>query len=397
MAQRKRRTRRKGKTKKQKEVIWKLELAATVLLVCACLCISFLGGRYRIPTWQQVYGWFGVSNATPAPEDPDAAKDAASQALAELRNGAQEALAGLQAGVSGALSGLQNAVSGAASGGVPGGSSSAAVPPGTDNDTTAQPAAGETQVHFIDVGQGDAVLIANGGEYALIDCGTEECEVQLLAYLEQLGVTRLKLLVMTHPHADHIGSMDAVLKNLAVDTLLLPDLDKAVEYPTSACFERVLTAAEANGCAVREAADGGWYSVGAGTLTVLSTGVETDNYNNISLCLRYTAGGFAFVDTGDAEITVEDKLRASGQPLQAALFKAAHHGSGTSNSLALLAAIDPDVVVVSCGLDNSYGHPHEQPMDNYVSVGADVYRTDEQGSVVVAYSAADGLRVSTGK
>lgn len=333
-------------------MIWKLELVGTVLLVCACLCVSFLGGRYGIPTWPQVYQWFGVSNAAPVQ--------------------------------GGGTDGSGGGGDGTAAGSSAGGQAAAA-------------AAGETQVHFIDVGQGDAVLIANGGEYALIDCGTEECEVQLLAYLEQLGVTRLKLLVMTHPHADHIGSMDAVLKNLTVDTLLLPDLDKAEQYPTTACFERVLIAAEDNGCAVQEAYEGAWYSVGTGTLTVLSTGEETDNYNNISLCMRYAAGEFAFVDTGDAEKTVEETLLVKGQPLTATVFKAAHHGSGTSNSLALLSAVRPEIVVVSCGLDNSYGHPHAQPMENYANVGADVYRTDEQGSVVVTYSTADGLRVSTGK
>ena len=156
-----------------------------------------------------------------------------------------------------------------------------------------------------------------------------------------------------------------------------------------------MDAAEVNGCAVQLAKPGAWFTVGQGTLTVLSTGIRTDNYNNISLCTRYTAGGFAFVDTGDAELPVEEALLHSGQPVAAQVFKAAHHGSGTSNSLALLERISPQVVVVSCGANNSYGHPHEQPMDNYVSVDAEIYRTDEQGSVAVTYSAAEGLQVYT--
>lgn len=325
--------RRRGKARRKKELIWKLEVIAAVVLVCTSICISLLGGSYGIPTWTQVYRWLGVSNASPAPSQT------------EPQSGA----------------------------------------------------AGETQIHFIDVGQGDAVLIANGGEYALIDCGTEDCEEQLLSYLEQLGVTTLKLLVMTHPHADHIGSMDAVLKTVGVQTLLLPDLDKAGEYPTTRAFERVLDAAEAASVNVEQAYDGAWYSVGGGTLTVLSTGIETDNYNDISLCTRYVAGDFAFVDTGDAEVKVEEQLLVSGQRLSAAVFKAAHHGSGTSNSLALVTAVDPDIVVVSCGLDNSYGHPHDTPMENYAAVGADIYRTDLQGSVVVTHTADAGTRVYTSK
>jgi len=181
---------RSTRRQKEKALIWRLEVAAAVVLVGLTLIITFWGGLVfggvTVPTWEKIFQWFKVSSLTPAPLPVD----------------------------------------------------------------------GETQVHFIDVGQGDAVLIASGGEYALIDCGTEECELQLLTYLQQIGVARLKLLVMTHPHADHIGSMDAVLRRFAVDTLLLPDLTKAAEYPTTACFENVLTAAAQNGCAVRQAAEG---------------------------------------------------------------------------------------------------------------------------------------------
>lgn len=364
----------KRKSKAKQKIIWRLEAAAAVLLVCGCLCITFLGGRYNIPTWQQLFRGVGISNVLPLPGGDDESRRPGGQPTsppADEGDGSGDSSDGRR----------------------PSAVQPTQPPAGTGQST----AAGETQLHFIDVGQGDAVLIANGGEYALIDCGTEECEVQLLGYLEQMGITRIKLLVMTHPHADHIGSMDAVLEAVKVDTLLLPDLTKAEQYPTTACFERVLTAAGQNGCAVQTAYDGAWYTVGGGTLTVLSTGIQTDNYNNISLCTRYTAGGFAFVDTGDAELPVEELLLRSGQPLSAAVFKAAHHGSGTSNSLAFLEAINPKVVVVSCGVENSYGHPHEQPMDNYISVDADIYRTDEQGSVVITHSPTNGLQVYTTK
>lgn len=333
--------------KKQKEVIWRLEIAAAVTLVCVTLCISLLGGRYGIPTWGQLYQLLGVSNASPAPTPAPPAEPA-------------------------------QAASGA-------------------GGTQATPGSAETQIHFIDVGQGDAVLIENSGEYALIDCGTEDCETALLAYLEQLGVTELKLLVMTHPHADHIGSMDAVIQNVKVELFLLPELDKAKSYPTTAGFERVLTALEQTETPVEQAADGAQYPVGAGTLTVLSTGVETDNYNNISVCTRYTAGGFAFVDTGDAEKPVEQALLQSGAELSALVFKAAHHGSNTSNSAEFLQAVRPQIVVVSCGLENSYGHPHASALESYAAVGAQVYRTDLQGSVVVTYTPENGLRTYTAK
>lgn len=347
----KHRTRRKASRKK--EVIGWLLTVASLLLVCGCLCVTFLGGRHGIPGWQQLGQWLRpAANLTPAPTP----------------------------------------VPTPATTPVPAPTAAPTGQPTPTRTPLPTPAAGETQVHFIDVGQGDAMLIVNGGQYALIDAGTEECEEELLGYLEWLGVPRLTLLVMTHPHADHIGSMDAVLDRLPVDTLLLPDLDKAAQYPDSTCFANVLEAAERSDCRTVTAEPGDRYRVGEGTLTVLSTGIETDNYNNISLCTRYAAQGFACVNTGDAELPVEDALRKSWRQLSADLFKAAHHGSGTSNSLAFLELIDPEVVVVSCGEDNSYGHPHDQPMENYLAVEADVWRTDEQGSVVVVYTAA-GLQV----
>lgn len=337
----KRRKRASARQKKlQKEITWRLETAVAVVLVCASVCISLLGGRYGIPTWTQLYQWVQVSNASPAPTP----------------------------------SPVQNTA-----GGVPLAGQS------------------ETQVHFIDVGQGDAVLIANSGEYALIDCGTEACETALLAYLEQLGVDRLKLLVMTHPHADHIGSMDAVIRHVDVELFLLPELDKAKSYPATAGFEHVLTALEEREVPAEEAAEGAQYAVGAGTLTVLSTGVETDNYNDISVCTRYTADGFSFVDTGDAEADVEQALLQSGADLSATVFKAAHHGSGTSNGPEFLQAVRPQFVVVSCGLNNSYGHPHAAALESYAAVGAAVYRTDLQGSVVAVYTPGAGVQMYPSK
>ena len=250
-----------------------------------------------------------------------------------------------------------------------------------------------TKIHFIDVGQGDAVLIEQDGAFALIDCGTEACEAALLAYLDQLGVTELRLLVMTHPHADHIGSMDAVLRSVRVEQLWLPQLDLASVYPTGGAFERVLAAAEEGGVSVRQAQAGDALALGSGTLTVVGTGVASDNYNNISLCLRFEAGSFSFLDTGDAEKEVEQALLESGAKLSATVFKAAHHGSGTSNTLEFLSAVRPKAVVVSCGLNNEYGHPHQEALDHYALVGSSVYRTDAMGSVVVGYAPESGMKV----
>lgn len=259
-------------------------------------------------------------------------------------------------------------------------------------------AAGETSVTFLDVGQGDSVLICQDGKFCLIDAGTPEAGEGLVTDLRAAGVDRLSYLVMTHPHADHIGGMPDVLEAFPTDMLILPDLEEYGEE--SAGLDRTLDTAAENGVPTYTAMDGDTFALGGGTLTVLQAGEVPEqpgdaiDANNLSLCLRYTAGDFAFVDTGDAEEPVEEQLVARyGRGLDADLLKAGHHGSDTSNTAAFLAAVSPRIVVASCGLDNGYGHPHAEVVDRVAAIGADFYRTDYDGAVTVVYDDAQGLRV----
>lgn len=175
-------------------------------------------------------------------------------------------------------------------------------------------------VHFIDVGQADATLLQSGGEYCLVDAGDTDSEQALMNYLEQRGVTRLKLLVMSHPHADHIGSMAAVLQNLEVEQVLLPDFEKA-PYPTTRLFETVMQAVEDSGAAVYTAKEGQSYPVGGGSLTVLAAGVETDNYNDLSQLLLFESGELSVLLSGDGEKPVEQAALEAGVVPQADVFK----------------------------------------------------------------------------
>lgn len=250
-------------------------------------------------------------------------------------------------------------------------------------------------VHFIDVGQGDATLLQSGGEYCLVDAGEPESEQALLGYLRGMGVTELRLLVMSHPHADHIGSMAAVLENLQVDEVLLPDLGKA-PYPTTATFERVMQTILEKGIPAVTAEPGQSFALGGGALKVLQAGVETENYNDLSQVLWFEAGGLSVALSGDGEKAVEKAALAAGGLPRVQVFKAAHHGSNTSNTEEFLWALRPRYVVVSCGANNSYGHPHAEPLERFGAVGAQVLRTDLNGSVVLAEEGG-GLRLYTAR
>lgn len=252
---------------------------------------------------------------------------------------------------------------------------------------------GETQLHFISVGQGDATLIAQDGAYALIDAGVSTATDDLLSYLHSLDIETIEVLVMTHPHSDHIGAMDEIIAEFEIETIILPQFDLSDELPTSTSFSNVLAAIEQSDATICVAEVGASYAVGSGTLTIVSAGIETDNLNDISVSTLFAAGDFSLLCTGDAEEAQEQAMLESGVSLHATVFQAGHHGSSTSNTLAFLQAVQPEFVVISCGLDNSYGHPHQSVLENYAAVGADYYRTDLDGTVVITYTAQDGIQV----
>lgn len=259
---------------------------------------------------------------------------------------------------------------------------------------------GDTELHFIDVGQADATLIRQGGSYALIDAGDWGDGDALVEYLKQAGVTRLDCVVMTHPHADHIGGMPEVLQSFEVGLFLLPDFSLLPKPPSSALLTRTLEELQrqqANGCVVQTAARRQKIPLGAGSLQVLLAGVEGENLNNLSICLKFSADGLDCLFTGDGEREVERELLAVEPDLRADLFQAGHHGSSSSNTAKLLAAVDPQYVIISCGQDNSYGHPHREVLQLLSEMQVQVLRTDQLGSIVFSVKGDAGLQIFTEK
>lgn len=248
------------------------------------------------------------------------------------------------------------------------------------------PEAGDTQVHFIDVGQGDAVLIQQGDHFALIDAGPNEAKENLLMYLRQKEVEQLELLVMTHPDSDHIGAMDDVIAEFPVQELWIPDFSKAVT-PTGDSYQEILDCADVCGTKIVVPAEKTAFPLGDGTITLIGDGVvqsgKEQGYNDLSLCTMFQMGDFSFLDTGDAEAEAEEKMLSKGYPLQADVFKAGHHGSSSSNTAEFLQAVHPKIVVASCGWNNLYGHPHSIAMENFAAIGAEFYETDLYGDIIV--------------
>lgn len=253
---------------------------------------------------------------------------------------------------------------------------------------------GETlEVHFIDVGQGDSILIRCGGESMLIDAGTNESGEAVVDYLKQQNVDSLRYLVGTHPHEDHIGGLDDVIRAFAIEQVIMPDADH-----TTKTYEDVLDALIDKELTVTSVQPGDVFALGNASFTILSPSPETmqlaeaeDNMNDFSIGLRVEYKDNAFVMCGDAEAAAEENMVRSGLSLQADVLKLGHHGSSTSTCDAFLSAVSPDRAVISCGKDNSYGHPHRETIEKLDAAGIRYYRTDELGSIVAV---SDGSTIT---
>ena len=250
------------------------------------------------------------------------------------------------------------------------------------------PVEGEVVVHFIDVGQGDATLIQTTGGSVLIDGGDNHMGGRVVDYLRRAGVTELTYVIATHPHADHIGGLIAVLNEMPVRTLIMPPVAH-----TTLTFERFLDAIEYNNVPLQAPVAGSAFSVGDVGFTIIGpNSAGHANLNNYSVSLRVTHGATAFIFTGDAEVPAEHEKIAAGHNLSADVLRVGHHGSSTSTTQEFLDAVRPSIAVISAGAGNAYGHPHNTVMSRLRTLGITIYRTDQHGNIAIVSDGAT-LRV----
>ncbi|MDR0531728.1 MAG: MBL fold metallo-hydrolase [Oscillospiraceae bacterium] len=250
-------------------------------------------------------------------------------------------------------------------------------------------------LHFIDVGQGDCTLIQAGGQSMLIDGGERGSEELVTNYLKAQNVERLDYVVATHPHSDHIGGLAyGVLEAFPVGTIIAPRLSQT-HMPTTQTYERFLQCVaqcKQEGAQAVFARAGDTYELGPARFQLLGPLQEDGrNYNNDSVALRLSLGEVGVLMTGDAEQPAEKRMLAEwGEALRAQLMKAGHHGSKTSSTEQFLRAVQPESVVISCGLYNTYGHPSPEVLARCKALGISVCRTDIDGTLVFA---SDGTTI----
>ncbi|UXJ68285.1 MBL fold metallo-hydrolase [Lysinibacillus fusiformis] len=237
----------------------------------------------------------------------------------------------------------------------------------------------EMRVHFIDVGQGDSILIESpNGKTMLIDGGVKGAGQQVVSYLRELGVNKLDQVVATHPDADHIGGLIPVLQTIPIEQFY-----DSGKVHTSQTFEEMLMAIDQKNIPYYVPKTGDLIEFDKDvTVKVLNANEHATDNNDASIVLKVAYGNVSFLLTGDAGIALEKEMMQND--VTATILKAGHHGSNTSSSEEFIRAVKPEVTILSYGEDNKYGHPHAEVVDRLQAMGSNIYATAESGTIIVA-------------
>lgn len=237
------------------------------------------------------------------------------------------------------------------------------------------------RIHFIDVGQGDSILIQfPDGETSLIDGGSRGYEDSVLQYLKRQGIKRIDYLIATHPHEDHIGGLPKLIQNLEISSVYMPKVSANTRI-----FEKLLAEIKDKGLKVTAAKAGMTIKDTGGVIykVLAPNAVSYEEINEYSVVIKLTYLNKSFLFTGDAEKVSEDEMIDGKENLSADVLKIGHHGGKTSTSKKFLERVNPQYAVISVGKQNDYGHPHEEILGRLRDRNIKVFRTDEAGTVLI--------------
>nr|WP_312289561.1 ComEC/Rec2 family competence protein [Clostridium chromiireducens] len=257
------------------------------------------------------------------------------------------------------------------------------------NSNYIKPDPNQMIVHFIDVGQGDSILIQVNNKNMLIDAGPKSDKNELLNYLSKLNIEKLDYVIATHPHEDHIGNMSDIIDSYNVLKFYAPKVQS-----TTKTFEKMIDSLKRKGLkinVIRKDTDS--IDLGKNTNVRVFSPIDDsyENLNNYSSVIRIQYGSTSFLFTGDAEKDVEEKILDNNENISSDVLKVGHHGSSTSTSKAFLNKINPSIGVISVGKDNTYNHPNNETIKSLKENKVTIYRTDKDGTVILS---SDGTKIS---
>ena len=236
-------------------------------------------------------------------------------------------------------------------------------------------------VHYINVGQGDSILIQVNNKNLLIDSGPESNKNHLLNYLKNLDIDTLDYVIATHPHEDHIGNMQHIINTYNISAFYAPKVTAS-----SKTFEQMIDSLKRKNLKINVIKQGiSSIDLGNNTkVTVLSPNYDSyDNLNNYSPIMKIEYKNTSFLFTGDAEEEVENEVLKNNFILSSDVLKVGHHGSSTSTSSSFLKAVNPSVCVISAGINNNYNHPNPTTLKKLQKNKCIIYRTDKNGDILL--------------
>jgi competence protein ComEC len=238
----------------------------------------------------------------------------------------------------------------------------------------------ETRIHFINVGQGDSILIESNNYKILIDGGPNSARDTLISYLKKYKIKKLDYLIASHPHGDHIGSMDDIVNNFYIEEFIMPKI-----LTTDKNFSNLVKALKSKGLTIKNINDNLKIQLSKDNYIdfIWAGDISDDNLNNHSIVIKYVNKNTSFLFTGDIEKEVENILLSSNKPLESTVLKVAHHGSKTSSSKAFLSKVNPRIAVISCGMGNDFGHPHKATLKALENLNSKILRTDINGNIII--------------
>jgi beta-lactamase superfamily II metal-dependent hydrolase len=242
--------------------------------------------------------------------------------------------------------------------------------------TSTTSATGKLDVYYIDVGQGDSILLDQGQTEVLIDGGTGS--VNVANFIKPYIDGSLEAVVATHTDADHIGGLDTVL-----DTFKVSDVWTNGQTATTVAYSNFISAVQSSGAITHIARRGDKINIDTLSFAILNPANLSGTTNNNSIVLNLNYGNTGFLFEGDAEQEAEASMLSARIVPHADILKVGHHGSRTASSPAFLTVVRPEVAVYMCGVGNMYGHPHQETLNNLAQIGAKVYGTDINGTVKI--------------
>ncbi len=246
---------------------------------------------------------------------------------------------------------------------------------------------GNMVVHFLDVDQGLCILVQSEGENLIYDGGDKKTSDEVVSYLKEQGVKTIDYMISSHYDSDHVSGLIDCLENFDVENVISSNY-----VHESKTYENFVAAVEAEGLDMDHPAVGESFTFGNGGFTILAPNEIDDGDSNAnSVAIKLVNGNHSFIITGDAEFKNEKEMCETGIDLACDVLVPGHHGSATATSWDFLEKTLPAYAVISCGTDNSYGHPHEETMEKLESAEVEVYRTDVQGTIVLT---SDGTNLT---